>query len=91
MIWFVAMAIHSNPGIRSGSPVIEGTGILTGILQQRFTAGETIASLSRDYVLAPEVVEDAIRFELIVRKRGRQWADKVLANGGVFCRGEVRQ
>ena len=46
-----------------GQPVIAGTGIEARIVAARYRAGESILALARDYAVATEQVEDAIRCE----------------------------
>ena len=52
-----------NPRISFGRPVIQGTGIPTAVLAERFQAGDTVDELSKDYGQEPVRIEDAIRFE----------------------------
>ena len=53
-----------DPTLAGGRPVIAGTGLATGILAERYKAGESVEGLARDYELDEEKVEEAIRCEL---------------------------
>ena len=53
-----------DPTLAGGRPVIAGTGLATGILAERYKAGESVEELSRDYGLDEAKVEEAIRCEL---------------------------
>jgi uncharacterized protein (DUF433 family) len=44
-----------------GRPVLDGRGIRTEVVVERFQAGESIASLADDYGLKAETVEDILR------------------------------
>lgn len=44
-----------------GRPVLDGVGVRTEIVVQRFRAGEGIPSIARDYAISDEAVEDVIR------------------------------
>jgi uncharacterized protein (DUF433 family) len=52
-----------DPRLQFGKPCVAGTGIPTGILVDRFKAGEPISDLAKDYGLAGAVIESAIRYE----------------------------
>jgi uncharacterized protein (DUF433 family) len=52
-----------DPRISFGSPVLSATGIPTRILEQRFTDGDSVEHLSRDYGLSRDEIEEAIRWE----------------------------
>ena len=54
-----------DPRLSFGRPVLDGIGIRTSVVAERFKAGETIEELARDYGAAPEAVQNAIRCELI--------------------------
>lgn len=71
---FTATGIHGSPRsvvidprIQFGRPCLSGTGIPTAAIVERFNAGEKIPSLADDYGLAPEVIEEAIRYECLPR------------------------
>lgn len=54
-------SIVVDPRRAFGRPAIAGTGIPVAIIAKRFRAGDSIEHLARDYDLAPELVEDAVR------------------------------
>lgn len=47
-----------------GRPVLEGTGIPTAIVAERYKAGETIEELADDYERPSRDIQEAIRCEL---------------------------
>jgi len=53
-----------DPRIRFGRPVLDGTGIRTEIIVDRFRAGEPIDSLVSDYGRSREEIEAVVRSEL---------------------------
>ncbi len=53
-----------DPRVAAGRPVIVGTGLATGILAERYKAGESVKELARDYDREEEEIEEAIRCEL---------------------------
>ena len=55
-----------DPRISFGRPVLAGTGIRTGIVAERYKAGESIEELAQDYGRRPLDIEEAIRCELAV-------------------------
>jgi uncharacterized protein (DUF433 family) len=55
--------ISITSGVVSGRPVIEGTRIPTSIVAQRFKAGEDAKALAKDYRIAKEKIEAAIKYE----------------------------
>jgi len=55
-----------NPYISFGKPVISGTGLPTRVVAERYTAGDSIPQLARDYGRKEEKIDDAIRYELKV-------------------------
>jgi uncharacterized protein (DUF433 family) len=57
------LLIAIDPRVRSGKPCIAGTGIPTGIIIERHTAGDTIALLTKDYGRSSEEIEEALRYE----------------------------
>lgn len=61
-------SISISPTISFGRPVLSGTGISTSVIVGRFNARDSISELAREYSVAPEVLEDAIRWEM---NRGR--------------------
>lgn len=56
------VVIDPNRGF--GRPVLDGSGVRTEVVVERFNAGEAIASLADDYALEVNVIEDIIRSEL---------------------------
>lgn len=50
-----------DPRFGFGRPVLDGRGIRTEVVVERFQAGESIASLAEDYGLSLETVEDILR------------------------------
>jgi uncharacterized protein (DUF433 family) len=55
-----------DPRISFGRPVLAGTGIRTGIVAERYKAGESIQELAQDYGRRALDIEEAIRCELAV-------------------------
>ena len=53
-----------DPTLAAGRPVLKGTGLATGILAERYKAGESVAQLARDYERSKAEIEEAIRCEL---------------------------
>ena len=51
-----------NPKVSSGRPVVQGTGVVTTIVNSRFRSGEGIEELSQDYGLKPAQIEEVIRY-----------------------------
>jgi uncharacterized protein (DUF433 family) len=56
--------IAMDPYVSFGRPVLEGTGITTTIIAERYKAGESIEELARDYACPPPAIQEAIRCEL---------------------------
>ncbi len=54
-------AVVIDPDRGFGRPVLDGRGIRTEMITDRFQAGESIASLADDYGLAVPVIEDIVR------------------------------
>jgi uncharacterized protein (DUF433 family) len=57
-------AVVVDPTVAFGRPVLEGTGIPTEILAQRYKAGDSYEQLVEDYGRPKEEIEEAIRYEL---------------------------
>ncbi|AFY67935.1 DUF433 domain-containing protein [Geitlerinema sp. PCC 7407] len=53
-----------DPRVAFGRLVIEGTGIPTSILAERYRAGDSMADLAEDYQCDRDFIEEAIRCEL---------------------------
>ncbi len=54
-------AVVIDPERGFGRPVLDGRGIRTDVVVERFIAGESIASLAADYGLDPAMIEDIVR------------------------------
>lgn len=52
-----------NPAVSFGRPVIAGTGIPISSIYERYRAGDSVASLARDFRLDRSAIEEAIRCE----------------------------
>ena len=52
-----------DPRISFGRPVLDGFGVRTAILAERFHAGDSIDALAHDYGVPPEAIENALRCE----------------------------
>ncbi len=57
-------SISIDPRVQYGRPCLIGTGIPTAEIADRCKAGESIASLARDYGRPEQQIEEAIRYEL---------------------------
>jgi uncharacterized protein (DUF433 family) len=55
-----------DPRLSFGRPVIEGTGIRTEVVIDRFRAGEPIQSIAADYSRRPEEIEEIVRAEFLL-------------------------
>lgn len=55
--------IQITPAVGFGKPVIAGTGISTAVIASRFNARESVDSLSVEYALTPQQIEEAVRWE----------------------------
>lgn len=53
-----------DPRLSGGRPVIDGTGLATQLIAERYKAGESIRDLAYDYERGNEEIEEAIRCEL---------------------------
>jgi uncharacterized protein (DUF433 family) len=54
-----------DPAISFGRPVLDGLGVRTEVLADRFRAGDSVDELAKDYGVPPEAVQNAIRCELL--------------------------
>ena len=54
-----------NPHVQFGRPCIEGTGIPTSVIAERYRAGESFEALAEDYGQPSPSIQEAIRFEFI--------------------------
>ena len=52
-----------DPRMSFGRPVLDGLGVRTTILAERFMAGEDINDLARNYEVPLEAIQNAIRCE----------------------------
>lgn len=52
-----------NPAVSFGRPALAGSGVPTSSLYERYQAGDSIATLARDFGLETSAVEEAIRYE----------------------------
>lgn len=52
-----------DPRISFGRPVIQGTGIPTDVVADRFRCGDSIHEIAKDYRVGRKEIEEAIRFE----------------------------
>lgn len=59
-----SVAVVIDPRLSFGRPVLDGVGVRTAVLADRFLAGEMVGELAQDYGAAPEAIENAIRCEL---------------------------
>lgn len=56
-------AVVVDPAVSFGRPVLEGTGIPTSVLAERFKAGDSPEELAEDYGRPRKEIEEAIRYE----------------------------
>ena len=52
-----------DPRLSFGRPVIDGYGLRTAVLAERFFAGETVEELANDYGIPSEAIQNALRCE----------------------------
>ncbi|MBI3370684.1 MAG: DUF433 domain-containing protein [Betaproteobacteria bacterium] len=57
-------AVVIDPRFGFGRPVLDGTGIRTDVVIERFSAGEKLEALAEDYGRPKEDLEDVLRCEL---------------------------
>ena len=57
-------AVVIDPRFGFGRPVIDGTGIRTDVVVERFSAGEKIEALAEDYGRPKDDIEEVLRSEL---------------------------
>jgi len=60
--------VSIDPRVSFGRPTLAGTSVPTDELAARFSAGDDIAEIARDYDLEPADVQDAIRYQLADRR-----------------------
>lgn len=56
--------ISINPSIFSGRPVIDGTGVSTTVIAERYKAGDSLEMLVEDYGLSQSQIQEALRCEM---------------------------
>jgi uncharacterized protein (DUF433 family) len=56
-----------DPRVSFGRPVLAGTGIRTGLIAERYKAGESMDDLALDYGRARAEIEEAVRCELAIQ------------------------
>lgn len=56
-----------DPARRFGQPLLEGTGVATATIADRFRAGESARELAADFGMSETDVEEAVRFETLLR------------------------
>jgi uncharacterized protein (DUF433 family) len=56
--------ICMTPSLFSGRPVIDGTGISTAVIADRYKAGDSVRAIAKDFKQETNVIEEAIRCEL---------------------------
>lgn len=61
----VPRTIVIDPTIQFGRPCLSGTGIPTEEIRDRYTAGDSIKILAKDYGRQETEIEEAIRYELV--------------------------
>jgi uncharacterized protein (DUF433 family) len=59
-----AARVVVDPLVSFGRPVLAGRGVPTGVLADRFKAGDTLQDLADDFETTPAEIEEAIRCEL---------------------------
>jgi len=52
-----------DPRLSFGRPILDGLGVRTAVVAERFDAGDDIDLIARDYAVPPEAIENAIRCE----------------------------
>jgi uncharacterized protein (DUF433 family)/DNA-binding transcriptional MerR regulator len=57
--------ISISPMVSFGRPVLAGTGITTAIVAGRFASRDSVSDLAREYSVEQQVLEDAIRWEML--------------------------
>jgi Protein of unknown function (DUF433). len=57
--------VMMDPRVSFGRPVLSASGVPTGVIADRFRAGESIGSIAEDIDQTTKEVEEAIRFETV--------------------------
>ena len=60
-------------GVKSGRPVVSGTGVLVTAIAERFAAGESVDAIATDYAIDRRAVEAAIRLVVCAACGARGW------------------
>jgi uncharacterized protein (DUF433 family) len=60
--------ISISPIISFGRPVLVGTGISTSVIAGRFAARDSLSDLAKEYQIDGNILEDAIRWEMLKGK-----------------------
>lgn len=58
-----AKTVVVDPTLSFGRPVLTGAFVRTETIESRFRAGDSIADMARDYDVAAQHIEEALRFE----------------------------
>lgn len=59
-----------------GDPRVTGHGVRTAVLVSRFRGGDTVTSIARDYDIFESEVEQAIRWEMLDRRKKKRLIEK---------------
>jgi len=60
--------VSISPTVSFGRPVLVGTGIATAVIAGRFVARDSVYDLAKEYGVNQQVLEDAIRWEMLKGK-----------------------
>lgn len=60
--------VSISPTVSFGRPVLAGTGISTAVVAGRFAARDSMSALAMEYKVDMQVLEDAIRWEMLKGK-----------------------
>jgi len=60
--------VSISPTVSFGRPVLVGTGIATAVIAGRFVARDSVYDLAKEYGVEQQVLEDAIRWEMLKGK-----------------------
>jgi len=61
-------SISISPTVSFGKPVLAGTGISTAVVAGRFAARDSVRDLAAEFGVTQQVLEDAIRWEMLKGK-----------------------
>lgn len=59
----VRRSVVVDPRVQFGRPCLAGTGMPTAVIAERHQAGDSIRDIAHDFGLAPDAIEEAIRYE----------------------------